>query len=340
MSTTWYHPVATLGWIAGQTTRVRLMTNVYVAAYRHPLETAKAFATLDHLSGGRVILGVGAGHVEGEFAALGIPFAERGRITDAAIDGILEAWTDEYVGDVGLRPRPAARPRPPIWIGGSSKPALRRVAARGDGWIPQGTPKKEMPAAIAFIEAERDRVRPGADVRHRRDHRDALRRRRRLGAAAVHAVGIAGADRRRAEPVRRDGRVAPPAAVRGTVGRRAVRPDRRLRRRGRPAPEHGSRNALPDDASRLPGPGGRLVDRRPRSTRPRWTSSAGPTRTASTSRSCRSTTGSATAGCRRRSPRRPRSWARPSASRCSCPRCSSRCTTRSASPSSSWCSTT
>ena len=79
MSTTWFNPVATLGWIAGQTQQTRLMTNVYVAAYRHPLETAKAFATLDHLSGGRVILGVGAGHVEGEFEALGIPFAERGR---------------------------------------------------------------------------------------------------------------------------------------------------------------------------------------------------------------------------------------------------------------------
>jgi probable F420-dependent oxidoreductase len=162
MSTTWYHPVATLGWLAGQTTNVRLMTNVYVAAYRHPLETAKAFGTLDALSGGRVILGVGAGHVEGEFAALGIPFAERGRITDEAIDGILAAWSDEYVGDVGLRPRPVQAPRPPIWIGGSSKPALRRVAARGDGWIPQGTPKKLMPEAIAYIEAERDRVRPGA----------------------------------------------------------------------------------------------------------------------------------------------------------------------------------
>lgn len=162
MSTTWYHPVATLGWLAGQTRNVRLMTNVYVAAYRHPLESAKAFATIDHLSGGRVILGVGAGHVEGEFEALGIPFTERGRITDTAVDGILEAWNDEYVGDVGLRPRPSQSPRPPIWIGGSSKPALRRVAQRGDGWIPQGTPKKQMPEAIAYIESEAEKVRPGA----------------------------------------------------------------------------------------------------------------------------------------------------------------------------------
>ena len=92
--------------------------------------------------------------VHGDIVVLAVPYP--------AVDGILEAWADEWVGDVGLRPRPAARPRPPIWIGGSSKPALRRVAARGDGWIPQGTPKKLMPEAIAFIEQERDRVRPGA----------------------------------------------------------------------------------------------------------------------------------------------------------------------------------
>ena len=162
MSTTWYHPVATLAWLAGQTRNVRLMTNVFVPAYRHPLETAKAFGTLDALSGGRVILGVGAGHVEGEFDVLGIPFAERGPRTDAAIDGIVASWLSEFVGDVGLAPRPVQQPRPPIWVGGSSKPALRRVAARGDGWIPQGTPKKQMPASIAYIREQADARRPGA----------------------------------------------------------------------------------------------------------------------------------------------------------------------------------
>ncbi len=164
MSTTWFNPVATLGWIAGQTKRARLMTNVYVAAYRHPLDTAKAFATLDRLSGGRVILGVGVGHVEGEFEALGIPFADRGRLTDEAVDGILDSWTSEYVGDVGLAPRPVQQPRPPIWIGGSSKPALRRVAERGDGWIPQGTPKKLMPESIEYLHEHRDKVRPGETI--------------------------------------------------------------------------------------------------------------------------------------------------------------------------------
>jgi len=167
MSTTWYEPISTLGFLAGQTTRTRLMTNVFVGSYRHPLQTAKAFATLDTLSGGRVILGMGAGHVEKEFDALGLPFAERGRLLDDAVDGVKDAWSDEFTGagddQVGMRPRPVQRPRPPIWIGGSSRPALRRVAARGDGWIPQGTQRKKMPDSIAYLRAQRDEVRPGAE---------------------------------------------------------------------------------------------------------------------------------------------------------------------------------
>ncbi len=161
MSTTWFNPVATLAWIAGQTKNVNLLTNVYIPVYRHPLETAKAFATLDALSGGRVILGVGAGHVEGEFEALGIDFASRGSATNDAIDAIVEAWLNEFVGEVGAAPRPVRKPRPPIWVGGSSAPAMRRVAERGDGWIPQGTPRKKMPESIAYILEHRDQVRPG-----------------------------------------------------------------------------------------------------------------------------------------------------------------------------------
>ena len=161
MSTQWFNPVATLGWLAGQTTSVRIMSNVYVAPFRHPLDTAKAFATLDALSGGRVILGVGTGHVEGEFAALGVPFGDRGRLLDAAIDTIVAAWSAEYVDDLGQRPRPVQQPRPPVWVGGSMPPALRRVADRGDGWIPQGTPRAEMPAALDSIRRRRDEHRPG-----------------------------------------------------------------------------------------------------------------------------------------------------------------------------------
>lgn len=162
MSTTWFNPVATLGFLAAHTTNARLLTNIYVAPFRHPLDTAKAFATLDTLSNGRVILGVGAGHVPGEFEALGVPFAERGRLLNEAIDGVKESWASEFVGDVGLRPRPVQQPRPPIWVGGSKPPALRRVAERADGWIPQGTPRADMPEQIAYVLAHRDSVRPGA----------------------------------------------------------------------------------------------------------------------------------------------------------------------------------
>lgn len=149
MSTTWFDTVATLGWLAAVTSRTRLLSHVYVAAYRHPLATAKAFATLDALSGGRALLGIGSGHVQEEFAVLGVDFAERGRLTDAVIDQIRAAWADEWgAGDFGQRPRPTQSGGVPIWVGGSSPAALRRAAERGDGWLPQGTPRKEMPAAI------------------------------------------------------------------------------------------------------------------------------------------------------------------------------------------------
>jgi probable F420-dependent oxidoreductase len=164
MSTQWYDPIPTLAYIAAHTSHTRLMTNVYVAPYRHPLDSAKAFATLDALSDGRLIIGVGAGHVEGEFGALGVPFAERGARTDEALRVMLDALTNEWVADVGQRPRPVQQPRPPVWIGGSGKPALRRVAHVGDGWIPQATALEQLPRDIEWIRRERDRVRPGTPL--------------------------------------------------------------------------------------------------------------------------------------------------------------------------------
>jgi probable F420-dependent oxidoreductase len=159
MSTEWWDTVATLSYLAAVTTRIRLLSHVYVVPYRHPLLVAKAWATLDRLSGGRAILGAGVGHVEGEFAALGIDFGDRGGALDEALDAIRSAFTDEvtshqgrrwsYAG-VGARPRPVQE-RLPIWVGGSSAPALRRAATKGDGWLPQGPPEGGMPAAIARV---------------------------------------------------------------------------------------------------------------------------------------------------------------------------------------------
>ena len=115
-----------------------------------------------------MILGVGAGHLEAEFAALGIDFARRGALLDDAIDVIAKAFVDEFpqhdgpvwtVHDVGIRPRPVQRPRPPIWVGGNTPAALRRAAARGDGWLPQGTVRDQLPGQIATIREHRRRVR-------------------------------------------------------------------------------------------------------------------------------------------------------------------------------------
>jgi probable F420-dependent oxidoreductase len=160
MQTTWYDTVTTLGWLAGITQRVRLLSHVYVLPYRHPLHTAKSFMTLDELSSGRAILGVGVGHLQREFELLGLDFDARGAITDESIDVIRVALTSEYpdvtthrfghIHDAGMAPRPR-QARLPIWVGGSSKAALRRAAERGDGWVPQGTPRDEMAAAMAFL---------------------------------------------------------------------------------------------------------------------------------------------------------------------------------------------
>ena len=160
MGTTWYDTMTTLGFLAGITRRIRLLTHIYVAPLRHPLQLAKAMATLDVLSGGRAIAGVGAGHVAEEFALTGADFSRRGRLLDDAIDIYRAAMTEEFpehqgelvsVQDLGVSPRPVQQGGPPVWVGGSSPAALRRAGERGDGWIPQGTPRAKMPEQIAAV---------------------------------------------------------------------------------------------------------------------------------------------------------------------------------------------
>lgn len=166
MSSTWYDTIATLGWLGALTQQVHLLSHVYVLPYRHPLATAKAFMTLDRLSGGRTILGAGAGHLESEFRVLGVDHESRGRQVDAAVPVIRAAFAEEYptVGGpgaesgVGMAPRPARPGGPPIWIGGSSKAAIRRAALLGDGWLPQGPPKMGTSAAIELIRSEREQA--------------------------------------------------------------------------------------------------------------------------------------------------------------------------------------
>ena len=169
MSTVWYDPVATLSFLAGVTGRVRLLSHVAVVGLRHPLVTAKQYATLDHLCGGRLILGVGAGHVREEFEALGVDFERRGAVLDECLDALRAALgPDEFpvhhgklydFEGLGQRPRPT-QPRVPLWVGGSSPAAVRRAAVRGDGWLPQGDPRDRLPEQIAKLR----RLRAGAGI--------------------------------------------------------------------------------------------------------------------------------------------------------------------------------
>ena len=138
-----------LAFLAGQTSRIRLVTSVIIVPHRNPLVAAKALATLDVLSGGRLVVGVGVGWMREEFEALGLPpFDERGAVTDEYIRAFKELWTSDaphfegkYVSfdNISFLPKPVQKPHPPIWVGGESRPALRRTAELADGWYPLGS---------------------------------------------------------------------------------------------------------------------------------------------------------------------------------------------------------
>ena len=153
MSTFWVDPMSTLGWLAGQTERIMLLTHVYVLPFRQPELAAKQFATLDWLSGGRAICGVGVGHVEAEFDRLGVDHHHRGAITTERLPVMLQALEQEFVDGMGATPRPVQSPRPPVWVGGSSDAAVARAAQFGDGWIPQGPATREL---VDLLQHERE----------------------------------------------------------------------------------------------------------------------------------------------------------------------------------------
>jgi probable F420-dependent oxidoreductase len=140
-----YDPFVSLGLLAGVTRTIELGTTVVILPYRHPLQTARLTASVDQLSGGRFVFGVGVGWARQEFDALGVPFERRGAIADDYLAAIKAAWTAEvatYRGrfvsftDVHTTPRPARSPHPPVWVGGASDAALRRAVRHGDAWHP------------------------------------------------------------------------------------------------------------------------------------------------------------------------------------------------------------
>jgi probable F420-dependent oxidoreductase len=185
-------PFVALAFAAAATTRIRLQTNVLVLPYRNPFLMAKAAATLDVLSGGRLILGVAAGYLEAEFRALGVPFEERNERADEALAVMRRIFTEEDVHAAGrsfaaeghtVLPQPLQRPGPPVWVGGNSRRAIRRAVELGDGWLPfpapAGLARHVRTAALASVDDLRERI------THARAHAERVGREAPLDVAFV-----------------------------------------------------------------------------------------------------------------------------------------------------------
>jgi probable F420-dependent oxidoreductase len=162
-----YDPLVALSFIAANTTRIGLGISVLIVPYRNPIATAKALATIDRMSGGRLIAGVGAGWNEAEFNALGVPFHERGARTTEYLRVWQACWAPGEVSfagrfvtfaDMHVSPKPLQQPHPAIWVGGSSDAALRRAATFAAVWQPTPTPIAELVERQEFLRKACDRI--------------------------------------------------------------------------------------------------------------------------------------------------------------------------------------
>jgi len=163
---------AYLSFLAGQTEQIHFGTQVYNIGLRHPFIVARAVATLDVVSNGRLEFGIGASWLEAEWEAVGLDFASRGRRVDESIEVCRRLWSEEVVehhgeffdfGPVMFEPKPTHAPWPPLHIGGDGPAALRRAALVGDGWIPMNHTLEQIPASATRIAQLREAAgRPGA----------------------------------------------------------------------------------------------------------------------------------------------------------------------------------
>lgn len=161
----YFDATAAQGYITGATQHVRVGTSLTILPLHHPVVLAKALATIDWLSSGRVVVTFGVGWLKEEFDAMGVPFSKRGRMSDEYLAAIIELWTKdapcfegEYISfrDVAFEPKPVQKPHIPIWMGGDSDAALRRTARFACGWIPFLTKPEDFPARIDFIKSQPD----------------------------------------------------------------------------------------------------------------------------------------------------------------------------------------
>jgi probable F420-dependent oxidoreductase len=195
---TYWDPLATLAFLAARTSRIRLATSVVVLGYHHPLAIAKRYGTLDRISGGRLVLGVGVGSLAAEFEMLGADWDDRGSRADDAIGALRAslssnrpAYSGEYFrfDDVIVDPC-AVQPRVPIWVGGRTRRSLRRAVELGDGWMPFGLRAIDITSFLASVELPQDfdvvlatpRLDPLDDAVETRRQLDTLRE---LGATAI-----------------------------------------------------------------------------------------------------------------------------------------------------------
>ena len=162
-----------LAYVAAMSRKAKLLTSVMVVPHREPLLAAKSLATTDQLSGGRVIVGCGTGWLREEFEAIGAPhYTKRGEVTDDYIRIFKKVWTDDDAAhdsayssfsNITFKPKPIQTPHPPIWIGGESGRAHRRVVELGDGWYPIGANPAHPLDSIERYKASRDRLRARAE---------------------------------------------------------------------------------------------------------------------------------------------------------------------------------
>ena len=164
-----HEQLISMAYIAAKTSRIRLVAAVLVVPHRPAVLAAKMLATLDVLSGGRLVVGIGAGWLKSEFdAVVTTPFRERGAVTDEYIDAFKVLWTERSPRFVGrhtkfdgivLEPKPAQKPHPPIWVGGEGPPALRRAARVGNAWYPIGSNNQHLLDTLPRLKAGIERLR-------------------------------------------------------------------------------------------------------------------------------------------------------------------------------------